>query len=221
MARAPERPRLLVEGSDDQHSIVHLLIRNGVRYHPDGIDASPPDLPKVVPSGGIEQLIEGIETAVLTSNERAVGFLMDADASLIVRWRQVQNELSKVGVQVLPVRPPAEGFIGESTTYGTRVGVWIMPDNVQDGKLENFLMTLVQKEDPLIGHAQASTAKAKDQGAAFSDPDTIKATIHAWLAWQEEPGLPYGTAIRARYFGHDSTIAATFVNWFKSLYKLT
>lgn len=220
MVRAPERSRLHVEGSDDHHSIVHLLIRNGVGFHPERLELSPSELPRIVPINGIEPLIDGIEKAVSDNTGRTVGFVLDANSSLVDRWRLVTERLIKAGVQGLPERPHAKGFIGESTKFRTRIGVWIMPDNVQDGKLEDFLMTLVKEEDPLIAHAEASTGEARKQGATFSDPDAIKATIHAWLAWQQEPGLPYGTAIKARYFSHDSPTATAFVAWFKSLYNL-
>ncbi len=215
------RSKLHVEGPDDQHSVVHLLIHNGIRYHPEKRDLSPPELPKLVPIKGIDPLIDGIETAVRTSTRRTVGFLLDADTPLIDRWRSVAQRLRNVEVPHVPNQPPAEGFIGESIGFKTRVGVWLMPDNVQDGKLEDFLLTLVTEGDSLIGHAEASTDVAKALGANFSNADKIKATIHAWLAWQKKPGLPYGAAIKAMYFRHDAPTAAVFVKWFKALYQLT
>ena len=169
----------------------------------------------------LKKLLDGVEPAVKTNTNRSIGFLLDADASLIDRWRGVSQRLRNVGVADVPDRPPAEGYIGESPAYKTRVGVWLMPDNVSDGKLEDFLMTLVREGDPLIGHAEASTNIAKGSGARFSEPDKIKAVIHAWLAWQEVPGLPYGLAVKATYFRHDSPTAAVFVRWFKELYKIS
>jgi hypothetical protein len=44
--------------------------------------------------------------------------------------------------------------------------------------------------------------------------------VYSWLAWQDEPGKPYGLAMKARYFQHDSPTAARFVAWFKALYRL-
>lgn len=220
MAQIPARSELHVEGSDDQHSIVHLLIRNGVPYDPVKLDLSPFLLPKVFQCGGIDRLITGIGTAVKANAGRTVGFVLDANSSRLERWTRVAAELEKGGVGNLPPSPRNQGFIGESASLNTRVGVWMMPDNLRDGKLEDFLMTLIDANDPLIDHARVSTGEAKARGASFSDPDALKATIHAWLAWQIEPGLPYGTAVKARYFSDDSPAAAAFVDWFKSLYKL-
>jgi hypothetical protein len=177
-------------------------------------------LPRFEVVGGLEKLIAGIETAVKAGTNRIVGFVLDADAPRIDRWRQVHARLSNVDVDAPAAGPPAGGFIGESTRFKARVGVWLMPDNERDGKLEDFLSTLIRDGDPLIGHAQSSTDHARTLGATFSDADRIKAVIHAWLAWQHEPGKPYGQAVRAKYFEHDSAVAARFVAWFKSLYRL-
>ncbi len=221
MAETLERSRLHVEGTDDQNSLVHLLRRNGVDYHPDKFEDSPSHLPRFVQLRSVEKLLDGIETTVKTSTNRIVGFLLDADQPLANRWQSVSQRLKNVGVGDLPDSPPANGFIGESAQFKARVGVWLMPDNVRDGKLEDFLKTLIEEHDPLIVHAEASTQLAKEKGAAFSEIDKIKAIIHAWLAWQKEPGLPYGLAVKAKYFRHDSPTAAVFVEWFKTLYRIS
>ena len=95
--------------------------------------------------------------------------------------------------------------------YGVRVGVWLMPDNRRIGALEDFLQDLIDDSDVLLPHARESTARAKAKGARFPDKDSKKALVHTWLAWQEEPGRPYGVAIKARYLRDDSDAAERFV----------
>ena len=217
MAAAIERSRLHVEGDDDKNSLIHLLIRHGIDYD---TKPWPAEYPEIKPIGGVDSLLEGIPTAVRVSDERPIGFVLDADSPLIDRWRSVLNRLKEVGVDT-PAQPPAKGFIGESATFQTRVGVWLMPDNQHDGTLETFLKTLVDGGDSLIGHATSATKAAKEElKAEFVETDQEKAILHAWLAWQKEPGKPYGTAIRARYFRHDSPAAEAFVAWFKRLYGI-
>lgn len=211
------RPELRVEGGDDDHVIRHLLIRNGIDY-----DAKPwpPDLPEVKEVGDKQALLDGMELAVKTSTGRAVGFVLDADVQIQSRWEAVRNRLTKVGVAV-PNTPPSEGFVGTSAQFQSTVGIWLMPDNQHDGKLEDFLRSLIDENDDLIGHAESATNTAKfDLNAKFSEPDHIKAVIHSWLAWQKEPGCPYGKAIRACFFGHDSPAARAFVAWFRVLYQI-
>ena len=86
--------------------------------------------------------------------------------------------------------------------------------------LERFLEDLVREDDRLLPHAKAATRGAKDLGARFPEVLLAKAELHAWLAWQEDPGLPYGSAIRSRYFSHDSQAAQSFVTWFCRLFGI-
>jgi hypothetical protein len=185
-----------------------------------GQPSLPGELPEIKNVGGVERLLAGVRTAVMTSTGRAVGFVLDANSPLAGRWQALRERLEQVGVSA-PHAPPQGGFVGESTVYRSRVGAWLMPDNTQDGSLEDFLRTLVQTEDSLIDHAVAATRVAAELGASFPPQSRRKAQMHAWLAWQEQPGLPYGSAIKARYFGHDSEAACAFVAWFKKLFSVT
>ena len=217
MPGSMETSNIHVEGLDDFHSIVHLLKRHGIDYH---CEPWPPAFPKFIQVGNVEALLDGMETAVQLSTGRVVGFVLDADSPLLDRWQAVPARLQRVGVDA-PSQPAAEGFIGHSATYRSRVGVWLMPDNQHDGKLETLLRTLIDEQDTLIDHATAATGTATELGAKFREVDRINAVIHTWLAWQEEPGRPYGTAIRAKYFRHDSPAARKFVAWFKQLYGIS
>jgi len=216
MAGTMERSTLWVEGRNDLFALVNLLIRHGVDYD---TKPWPSEYPKFQEAGGAELLLEGMTTAIRLSGERAVGFVLDADSPLLDRWHAVRDRLESVDVDA-PRQPSVTGFIGQSAEYLCKVGVWLMPDNQHDGKLESLLKTLIKEEDPLIDHATTATDTAKRLGAQFIELDRIKAVLHAWLAWQEEPGRPYGTAIRAKFFRHDSAAAHSFVDWFKRLFQI-
>ncbi len=207
------KPCVFVEGRDDKHAILHLLWRHGLSSKTD------PGFPQIESSGGRDGVLEAIEAAVSAGTDRTLGFVLDADDDIGARWRSVAHRLQNVGVDVVTGLDSA-GFLGESSEYGTRVGVWLMPDNEQAGKLEDFLEGLVDETHPLLPHARNATQEAKELGAAFSDAKTSKAVLHGWLAWQQEPGRPYGTAIRSGYLRHDSEAAERFVAWFRRLFAL-
>ena len=223
MAKLVERSSLRVEGSDDMHAIRHLLIRHGIDYDQASWPSWFPSIEAV--DGGKDAILSSktVETAVSLSSGRAVGFVLDADTSVQDRWRAMSNRLQQAGVAPPPAIP-AGGFVGESGEYRARVGVWLMPDNQQEGArgegtLERFLETLVGEGDPLLPYAQEATTQARTtHGASYREGDVRKAILHAWLAWQEEPGLPYGTAIRAQFFRHDIPVAENFVAWFCRLF---
>lgn len=215
--------RFFVEGADDFHAILNLLARHELSR-----ETLPQEFPRFRPSGiedeyedgqGKDAVLRAIETAVKANSNEPVGFVLDADDDIRARWESVAHRLQEVGVDVGTELDP-DGFLGESSEYGTRVGVWLMPDNEQAGRLEDFLEGLVDPTNPLLPHAQEATNGAKALGAAFSDTKTSKAVLHTWLAWQQEPGRPYGIAIKSGYLQHDSEAAERFVAWFRQLFGL-
>ena len=213
-----DEPSILrVEGKDDFHAIRHLLLRHGVDCERISVHIKSQDGDENETTGGLPALLEGMQTEVRSSTGRSVGFILDADEDPRDRWKAVSDRLSGVGL-ALPNEIPGEGFVGDAGSFQARVGVWLMPDNRRSGALEEFLQDLVSSNDSVLPVAERSTQRAKEQGARFADSAKRKAVLHAWLAWQARPGLPYGSAIRARYFGHDSAAALAFVEWFKRVF---
>lgn len=209
-----ERSILRVEGRDDKFVIENLLKRHSVDFAHVEIKSSEAD----EGTGGKDRLLQGMKTAVTTSTGHSVGFVLDADKAAGDRWQAVRGRLDGTGL-ALPRDTPANGFVGDTPAYQARVGVWLMPDNRRSGALEEFLMDLVAKEDKrLLLLAKSATRGALCLGGAFGKARRRKAALHAWLAWQRKPGLPYGMAITARYFGHDSPAALGFVDWFRRVF---
>ena len=209
-----EKSILRVEGRDDKFVIKNLLRRHGVDFADVEVKASEED----EGTGGKDRLLRGMKTEIITSTGRSVGFVLDADSNPENRWQAVRQRLDDIDL-TLPEEIPDGGFVGDTVAYQVRVGVWLMPDNHRSGALEEFLMDLAANENKrLLLLAKAATRGALSLGAAFGKARRRKAVLHAWLAWQRRPGLPYGTAITARYFGRDSPAAIRFVEWFQRVF---
>ena len=215
---AVERPDLRVEGNDDAHVIKHLLRQHGCLCPIKGEKERDDWSDTITPVGDVDSLIQGMELAVRLNSGRAVGFLLDADEEATDRWCEVCNSIGSLQLR-LPDRIPVDGYVGINRTNNARVGVWLMPDNREKGALEAFLSELGIRKDTLFPIAERSTRDAKRAGALFPDNKRDRAIIRAWLAWQEEPGLPYGLAVSKHYFRHDATLARRFVEWFKRLFE--
>ena len=194
---------LYVEGKDDQMAIGHLLMRH---EYPDSV------FKRIKALGDKEKILKAVTVTVRAGTGKLLGFILDANGDLTGTWRSVASRLESVGVAA-PSAIPVGGFVGVSKDFRARVGVWIMPDNRRRGALEDFLQDLIQTGDVLLAHAKESTGMAKELGAHFAEKDAKKAVLHAWLAWQERPGCPYGTAIKAHYLKVDSDVARQFVAW--------
>ncbi|HEX7499224.1 MAG TPA: DUF3226 domain-containing protein [Polyangia bacterium] len=203
--------RLFVEGKDDLHSIINLLQRHGYDWNNSAL------APFVHDSGGIEPLFEVLPSALKTYFR--VGVVIDADLSPTNRWVRLEAILKASGI-ALPSSPSRQGLvipvIGQARLE--RFGIWIMPNNEVAGALEDFLKGLVPEADTCWQHADTSTKQARVIGAPLKENDHAKGAIHTWLAWQDPPGQPFGTALNARILNHDSPEALGFVAWFKRLF---
>lgn len=206
----PNAPhRLIVEGRDDQWSIIQLAAQHGWDWDNPG-----PHYPYVEDAKGDRPALEALPVAV--RSYRRVGIVLDADIAPADRWQSLCDRLSGTGFP-LPSHPDPMGTVAEATD-GRRLGIWLMPDNQSPGKLEDFLAILVPSNDPCWAWSLESTERARQFGAGFSEPDFIKARIHTWLAWQKEPGQPFGTAIHSATFAHHADAARQFVTWMERLF---
>ncbi len=218
-----ERTRwLVVEGSDDLFVTVELLARHGAFWGDNTREASA-DLPYVHSANGIDALRDIV--AVQAKSRHRLGMILDADLEAGKAWSKARKRLCEIidppawlspMLAQLPETLPKEGLVVEE---GERaLGVWIMPDNGTRGALEDFLVDLVPPGDIHWGPACESVAAARQRGVLFPEQYRSKAEIHTWLAWQKEPGVPFGRAVKSAYFLHDAAGAMAFVAWFRRMF---
>jgi hypothetical protein len=204
--------RLIVEGPDDKWTLIHLLRRHGFDW--DDPSKGPP---YVHEAGGITTLLSrDFLSSALKSHER-LGLVLDADFPPPDRWHQLRSVLATLGI-ALPSTPASDGVIVSGMRPNSRLGIWLMPDNSQPGRIEEFIEKLVPTGSPTWTHARDATTQALALGAPLRVQDHIKGALHAWLAWQADPGLPFGTALFSRILEHDSPEAQRFVAWFKQCF---
>ena len=213
-----DRPILYVEGPNDCHAIINLMMSHGMSW-PKGDEPV-----NVEPKKSVETLLDCMAVAIKTAvkNKQHVGFVMDIDNDVKSRWASVKSRLKNAGVNVDEFQPDEDGLIipcGEMN-----VGVWLMPDNVSPkGRLEEFLAMLIPSDDDHYGLARSYVARAvrvENGPKAFRPKDAAKAELAAYLAVKDPPGITYGNAIKARVFAAPSETAERFVSWFKKLYKM-
>jgi hypothetical protein len=159
--RSTNRKILLVEGKDDQHSVVHLM-RAHVRW-PDDRTQAPVDIQD---GGGKDAVLEEgrIVGLVKERGMRAVGVMLDADDDCAACYRRIRDRCLAI-VPAMPMEQPSDGLIVSSEGFA-RLGVWIMPDNTSRGDLETFLRNLVPDHSKALWQlAGEATASAKERGA--------------------------------------------------------
>jgi hypothetical protein len=203
--------RLLVEGVDDLHSVIHLLKRHAYDW-----DNAEIVRPFVHDAGGIDELLEELPVTLKGPYDR-IGILVDANGSSQNRWAQIRDRAMQAGLD-LPKNPAPQGIVVQGLRPDSRIGVWMMPDNSSPGRLEDFLHKLVPESDAVWTWADEVVQEARNRGARCKEGDHLKSRLHTWLAWQERPGIPFGTALEAQVFRHDTEEALRFVAWFNRLF---
>jgi hypothetical protein len=195
---------LLVEGPDDQGVVLamlaHCRIENVYVGHREGYDTLRRKLRSLLDSPGRTHF----------------GVIVDADEDLAARWRSVCDVLRPMGY-ALPDAPEPEGTICEAP-FKPRLGLWLMPDNLHPGMVEDFVSALAPSNDALLDRARESVAGIPLESRRFKPTYRIKAEIHTWLAWQEEPGRPMGQAITKTFLDANSALAVPFRMWLSRLF---
>ncbi len=165
---------------------------------------------------GVEHLLASLDTETLNP-EVQLAVVIDADEDIIGRWHSLKNKLYTIGYQIIPAVPDSAGTI----LFGDRLpnlGIWLMPNNKLPGMVEDFVAQLIPFQDKLWPRAQRVVQEIPENERKFNQ--ISKAQIRTWLAWQKEPGRPFGTAIDNGDFDVNAPHAQQFVNWLKRLFDL-
>jgi hypothetical protein len=100
------------------------------------------------------------------------------------------------------------------------VGIWLMPNNEDRGMLEDFLAALIPdyQGNRLWQHVTESVGAIPREEVRFPDARKSKVLIHTWLAWQNEPGKPFGQAITANYLSARTAGSEALIQWLRRLF---
>ena len=203
--------KLLVEGNDDQHVVWALCEKHKV---PESFD--------VIECESAENVLKAFEVRLkIADNNQRIGIVVDADVNLRSRWDSIVSILKKTGkYDCEAIELPQDGLILEPTdnTY-PKVGFWLMPDNNQNGMLEDFMAALATPDDALMKKSEDVLTELETEGIQkYKTVHRSKAKIHTYLAWQDAPGRPMGQAITANILNADSELAVKFAEWLKELF---
>ncbi|MET0395349.1 MAG: DUF3226 domain-containing protein [Longimicrobiaceae bacterium] len=204
-----KRAVLLVEGTSD-----FGLIRNlWMKHYPETIPF------EIEPKFSDRDLLEAFRGSLLGSEVSRLGVVVDADSSVEHRWPGVYQALVERGYRPVPKSPLPEGtVIYRSERTVPLVGVWVMPNNVLPGALEDFARYLIRADDELYSHAERVVEKIPEELRRFREVQRSKVHIHTWLAWQSDPGLRLGLAMRRRLLDSNAPEAVQFVQWLHRLF---
>lgn len=198
---------IVVEGSDDFHFLFQWLTQANLLSEFCFREAT-----------GIDEVLKLFPVILKESGLVSLAIIIDANSSPSSRWESVRVRLIRFGYEArnIPEEPILSGFVLRQAPLPV-VGVWLMPDNAHEGYLEHFVAALIDDQDELWPRAQAVVDELPAESRRFSAGHLAKAKIHTWLAWQREPGIPMGLALRERYFRVEAEMGRAFQAWLEEL----
>ena len=173
---------------------------------------------------GFSGAIEELEVALL-ENLTNIGIIVDADfkenGGIAARWQRISDVVKArfPKLDLSSYSPNPNGIIIKNENYPT-IGVWIMPDNQNEGYLEHFLTQLIDKEDFMYENATKTVKDLYENNKHLKEIRKQKANIYTWLAWQEEPGQSFGTAIKSNILNAKGEAIQPFLNWLKDTFDV-
>jgi hypothetical protein len=197
---------LLVEGKNDAHLICALCIHFNI-----------PETFGIYNCESDNHVLKRLNVLLIGSEPlEVVGVILDADApSLASKWQSLSVLLTEAGYDVPPA--PMKGGTVIPAHGRPTIGIWLMPDNEVDGMLEDFCLRLAPPA--AVAYAAQCVAEAARGGhATFTSTHRAKAAVHTYLAWQDEPGMPLGLAVKARALDPAQPIAAEFSSFLQNLF---
>jgi hypothetical protein len=134
------KQKLIVEGHNDILVISHLLLAKRLRIK--GYDNKVRYEKELVSIGeGKQGTLKTLKGALKTDEFDRIGVVIDADSEtknpVLDTWRSIKAILEQNGYQNLPSQPNTLGTIVQQKGKA-QVGIWIMPNNLDEGYLEQF-----------------------------------------------------------------------------------
>ena len=171
-------------------------------------------------SSSLDDLISQISLGLIKN----LGIIIDADhnkdSSGIHKTKEsLTIKLAPHGYTLIETH---EGFIAKNDDGLIDIGIWIMPNNINDGNIENWIEELVHdKELPLYEKAKAVVAELKDESLQkFRESRVKKAQLATWFAWQKSPGHGLDFFFNDPLIDINHTQYTNFCSWFKRTFEL-
>jgi len=205
----PILPLLVLEGSDEWH-LLRSVDERIAKLFPDNT------MPKSRKGENVSgpTIAKRLSTALLSSEKGTVCVICDAESTGPQKqWDDIKEVLSNQGYPDLPDQCPPDGYLGSRDEL-KRVGVWIMPNNLDNGMLEDFYLSAIPANNPELLLADPFVRSIMKP--LFKDKIS-KATLGVWLGIQKNP-VSAGVALKRNWIEKDSGHFPPFLVWLARLF---
>ncbi len=196
---------LLLEGSDDCNIISKFCEDNAIRADFGFCNC-----------GGDNQVLHKLNALLKKSDPpEVIGVILDADQNIDERYQEIKAKVADF--YNLPKNMPKDGLVHLEKGL-PKLGIWIMPNNQDNGALEEFYLELATDIDTDFIDNTIQEAEKKEL-TSFKSQHRKKAIMHTYFAWQDTPGMPLHAAINKIVLDNNAEIAHVFKGWLISLFN--
>lgn len=199
---------LIVEGTSDKDFIQNFLNYEGVNIDLDVRIVTAPEIDSDITHTTKQGVLNALDTVVKQLNDgryERIGVLIDMDfrhsSTTPIKQLNIQQlatKLSQHGFVQTIQSSDAQGLFFANTDFNHPIGVWLMPDNENEGYLEHWI------EKSAIKTAENHFYTAEQFIDSFDNthfkPHTLaKAKIYTWLAIQPKPSQDLSRCLSPKY----------------------
>lgn len=145
-----------------------------------------------------------------------IGVVVDADRAMhgsgfAATLRRFTDALAQDGYRLNPAAASGLVFIHQDGL--ANLGLWIMPNNADEGMLEDWIKQCLHSDEAgLYQHGEASI-DAIPSGPKFQPWNRSKAEVATWLAWQEKPGNGLYNAVQPDLLSTEAPLFKAMQAW--------
>ncbi|AZN35876.1 DUF3226 domain-containing protein [Iodobacter ciconiae] len=212
---------LLVEGEADR-AFFELLCRK----HTVDAEAIKVSSPKGLGGDwdskqGVLNLLEAQISDLNDGRLQALAIVVDADRApdggFAKTIQQITVKVTPQGYGTPPVSLVTGGLLYKHNDGLPDLGVWVMPDNKNEGMLEDWIKQSVSTaEQGFFTQAQSTVANLVNP--KFGAPRVSKAEVATWLAWQKQPGEGLYCTVKHNLLDSDAPLHTGLVQWLKTVF---
>lgn len=131
---------------------------------------------------------------------------------------RIETQLNEHGFELVKSAPQHHGLVFRHTDGLADLGVWIMPNNRDDGSLEDLLHACVNPNElALFQHAQKAVKTVTSP--KFRPTHITKAELATWLAWQQHPGRGVHHALQEGLFDVACPSFVGLTDWLRRIFS--
>ena len=151
-----------------------------------------------------------------------IGMVVDADRALhgsgfATTLQRFAGALAQGGYRLNPAA--ASGLVFTHQDGLADLGLWIMPNNADEGMLEDWIKQCLHTDETgLYQHGEASI-DAIPGGPKFQPWNRTKAEVATWLAWQKKPEHGLYNAAQPDLLNTDAALFKDLQTWLTHVFS--